>query len=127
MIYRKKVSLSIALPFYYAKSALSYIFIDKNADTAKSTDPSKTVLPLIKYGEVVERKSNLRFSILKSSGTIIGEVKMITKKANFVFSYPSLYCTGKYKLIKMDVTKNISANSFMSAVPNCGISKVSTS
>ena len=50
---------------------------------------------------------------------------MTTTKANFVFSYPNLYCTGRYTPMKTEVIKSMSTNSFMSHGPNPGITKVS--
>ena len=98
---------------------------DKDADIAKNTNPIRTIPPQIRYGESVERKPKFRPSILISNGRIIGEAIMTTTKANFVFSYPSLYCTGRYTPIKRAVTRNMSANIVMSAVSNPGITKVS--
>ena len=50
---------------------------------------------------------------------------MTTAKANLVFSYPNLYCTGKYTPMKIQVIKSMSTNSFMLHEPNPGIIKVS--
>lgn len=56
----------------------------------------ETTVPVVRrYGEIVERKSKFRLSALIMSGRINGEAIIITAKANFVFSYPNLYCTGR--------------------------------
>ena len=62
---------------------------------------------------------------LISHGRMIGEVISNTKNVNLVFSYPSLYCTGRYMPIKTDVTSSIRENTFVFALPSPGIIKVS--
>jgi hypothetical protein len=48
--------------------------MDKDADIAKTTRPTKIILPQIRYGESVERKSKLKLSIRINNGKIIASL-----------------------------------------------------